>query len=100
MRAQIMERLTHIHPEQLCAGTVLFGAVFGAGYGGYRGYHGYLESKHRPFRSNAEGTACGLWLGAGYGGVAGFLLPVTIPVVTSVSLARLMWPIPPSPSTK
>ena len=90
--AQMMKLLSKIHPEQLFAGTVLTGAGIGACYGGY---HGYLESKYRPFRSNVEGTACGLWFGTIYGGVAGFLWPITVPVVTSVSLSRLLWPATP-----
>lgn len=99
MRAQIMERCANMHPEQLCAGTVLIGAGIGACYGGY---HGYMESKHRPFRTNVEGTVVGLWMGTIYGGVAGLFWPITVPVVTSVSLSRWMWPTPPTPppSTK
>jgi hypothetical protein len=92
MRSRILQKLSNLNPEHMFVGTALSGAGIGACYGGY---HGYLESKHRSFRSNVEGTIGGLWLGGGYGSIAGIFWPITVPVMTSVSFSRLMWPTPP-----
>jgi hypothetical protein len=85
-------RLTNIHPEKLHMGMTLTGAGFGSCYGGY---HGYLESNHRPFRRNVEESVVGMCTGTIYGGITGFLWPVTVPAMTSVYLSRRMWPTPP-----
>jgi hypothetical protein len=89
MRTRILQKLSNLNPEHMFVGTALTGAGIGACYGGY---HGYMESKRHPFRRNVEETVCGLWSGAIYGSFAGFLWPVTVPVMTSVSLSRLLWP--------
>ena len=73
-----MCRMLNVKISKNMENILLIPPIIGSCMGGiYYGYHYFLKTKHQIFAVNTIETISGIILGGIYGGLCGFLWPVT-----------------------